>query len=359
MSLVAIAVGLVLLVVGAELLVRGASRLALSFRISPVVVGLTVVAFGTSTPELAVSLGASFSGASDVAIGNVVGSNIYNVLLVLGIGAVITPLLVEQRIVRTDVPLMIGVSLLFWFLASDGSLGLLDGVVMFSLLLLYTGLSVRSGRKEQQPAVVEEYAESLHAEKPTNRAVDIGLVLTGLVLLVIGAQLLVGGAVEIATSLAISELVIGLTVVAIGTSLPEIMTTAIAAHRGQRDIAVGNVVGSNLFNILGVLGLSAIVAPGGVPVSDAALTSDIPVMVAVAIAVLPVAFLGYIIKRWEGFMFLGFAALYTAYLVLDATEHDLADGFRTVMVFFVIPLVAVTLAIFVVREFREKRRQTA
>ena len=137
------------------------------------------------------------------------------------------------------------------------------------------------------------------------------------------------------------------------------MTTAIAAYRGQRDIAVGNVVGSNIFNILGVLGLSAIVAPGGVPVSEAALSSDIPVMVAVAIAVLPVAFVGYIIKRWEGFMFLGFAALYTAYLVLDATEHDLTDGFRTVMVFFVIPLVAVTLAIFVVRELREKRRQTA
>lgn len=358
MSLVAIAIGLVLLVTGAELLVRGASRLALSFRISPVVVGLTVVAFGTSTPELAVSLGASFSGASDVAIGNVVGSNIYNVLLILGTGAVITPLLVEQRIVRTDVPLMIGVSLLFWFLVSDGSLALLDGVVLFSLLLLYTGLSVRSGRKEQE-AVVEEYAESLHPEQPTNRVVDIGLVLAGLVLLVIGAQFLVDGAVEIATSLGISELVIGLTVVAIGTSLPELMTTAIAAYRGQRDIAVGNVVGSNLFNILSVLGLSAIVAPGGVPVSEAALSSDIPVMVAVAIAVLPVAFVGYIIKRWEGFMFLGFGALYTAYLVLDATEHDLADGFRTVMVFFVIPLVAVTLAIFVGRELLEKRRSTA
>jgi len=357
-SLVAGAIGLVLLVIGAELLVRGSSRLALSFRISPVVVGLTVVAFGTSTPELAVSLGASFSGASDVAIGNVVGSNIYNVLLILGIGAVITPLLVAQRIVRTDVPLMIGVSLLFWFLASDGSLALLDGVVLVALLVLYTTLSIRSGRTEQK-VVVEEYAESLHAEKPMNRIVDIGLVLAGLVLLIVGGQLLVGGAVEIATSLGISELVIGLTVVAIGTSLPELMTTALAALRGQRDIAVGNVVGSNIFNILGVLGLSAIVAPGGVPVSDAALTSDIPVMVVVAIAVLPVAFVGYVIKRWEGFLFLGFGALYAAYLVLDATEHDLADGFQTVMVFFVIPLVAVTLALFVGRELREKRRQTA
>jgi cation:H+ antiporter len=357
-SLVAVAVGLVLLVLGAELLVRGASRLALSFRISPVVVGLTVVAFGTSTPELAVSIGASFSGASDVSIGNVVGSNIYNVLLILGIGAVITPLLVEQRIVRTDVPLMIGVSLLFWFLASDGNLSLLDGVGLFSLLVLYTVLAIRSGRQEQQP-VEQEYAESLHPEQPTNRLVDIGLVGAGLALLVVGAQLLVGGAVEIATSLGVSELVVGLTVVAIGTSLPELMTTAIAAFRGQRDIAVGNVVGSNIFNILAVLGLSSILSPGGIPVSQAALSQDIPVMVAVAIAVLPVAFVGYIINRWEGFLFVAFAVLYTTYLVMDATQHDLADGFRTVMVFFVIPLVALTLGIFVVRELRLKRRQPA
>ena len=174
-----------------------------------------------------------------------------------------------------------------------------------------------------------------------------------------GSQALVAGASDIARSLGVSELVIGLTVVAIGTSMPEIVTTVVAVMRNQRDIAVGNVVGSNLFNLLGVIGIGAIIAPGGIPVAPAALARDIPVMVAVAIALFPVAFVGFAIRRWEGAVFVGYAAAYTAYLVLDSTEHQLADDVAFAMGAFVLPLTLVTIATLVTREIRRRRGRTA
>ena len=360
MSLLAIIAGLVVLTIGAELLVRGASKLALSLGISPVVIGLTVVAFGTSTPELAVTVGAAVGGTPDVAVGNVVGSNIYNVLLILGLGALAAPLIVRQRIIKADVPLMIGASILMLAVASDGVIGFGEGALLFGLLIAYTTLSIRSGRNEPQE-IVAEYQENLDATtRPgTSRLFSAVLVVAGLALLVVGAQLLVGGAVDVAQSLGVDDLVIGLTVVALGTSMPELVTTVVAALRGERDIAVGNVVGSNLFNILSVLGLGSMLAPGGIPVADAALSFDIPVMIAVAIAVLPVVFVGSTINRWEGAMFVLFAVLYTTYLVLDATAHELAGGFGFAMAVFVLPLTAITLGTLVVRELRAKRTARA
>lgn len=352
MTVAAILGGLLLLMLGGELVVRGGTRLATAMGISPVVVGLTVVAFGTSSPELAVTLGAVANGQPDVAVGNVVGSNIYNILLVLGLGAVAAPLVVRQRIVRADVPLLVGVSLLFWAMASNGGLEADDGLVLVAILAGYTVISIRSGRRESAP-ITQEYRANLGRRAGrTGPLVAAGLIALGLGTLVAGSQLLVGGATEIARSLGVSELVIGLTVVSIGTSMPEIVTTVIASLRGERDLAVGNVVGSNLFNLLGVLGIGAIVAPGGIPVPTAALSFDIPVMVAVAIALLPIVFTGHAIRRWEGALFLTYAAVYTAWLVLDATGEPLAQDLATATMTFLLPLTLVTLATVVIREIR-------
>lgn len=348
-------IGLAALILGAELLVRGASRLAAVVGISPLVIGLTVVAFGTSTPELAVSVQSAWAGQADVAVGNVVGSNIFNVLLILGLSAVITPLVVAQQLVRWDVPLMIGASLVFWGFALDGSLGRLEGLILFAGLVAYTVFLIRQSRRESR-AVEAEYAHEYGAAagaKP-HRGSDLLLILAGLALLVAGSRWLVDGAVALSRWLGVSELVIGLTVVAAGTSLPEVATSVVASLRGERDIAVGNVVGSNLFNLLSVLGLAGVVAPGGLPVSPAALAFDIPVMVAVAVACLPVFFTGWVIARWEGFLFLAYYGAYVLYLILAASGQEALPLLRDVML-FIVPLTALTLLVLAWRAWGRKQ----
>ena len=333
--------GLVLLVGGAELLVRGASRLATALGISPLVVGLTVVALGTSAPELAISVGSVLSGEAALAVGNVVGSNIANVLLILGLTALIAPLVVKSQLVRFDVPVMIGASLLVWALAADGGIDRREGLLLILLLVAYIGVLIRKSRSEQSE-VVEEF-ESALKQPQSSPLVNIGLVIAGLGLLVVGSNLLLEAAVAIAAELGLSELVIGLTLVAAGTSLPEMATSILAAVRGQRDIAVGNAIGSNLFNLLAVLGITSVVAENGVAVAIGALDFDIPFMVAVAIACLPIFLTGHLIARWEGAVFVGYYVAYTAYLVLNATEHDLLEPFSAVMIQFVVPLTIVTI----------------
>ena len=356
-TLVLFVVGGALLIAGAELLVRGASRLAIAAGISPLVVGLTVVAFGTSSPELAVTVGSAYSGEADLALGNVVGSNIFNVLFILGLSAIVAPLVVAQQLVRLDVPIMIAASVLALLLALDGRIGRLDGLVLFAGVVAYTVFLIRQSRRETT-RVEQEYAEAFGgAERQRGSPlVNVALILVGLGLLVLGARWLVDGAVSIATTLGVSELVIGLTVVAAGTSLPEVATSLLATLRGERDIAVGNVVGSNIFNLLAVLGLGSLVAPAGVPVSPGALTFDIPVMIAVAVAALPIFFSGYVIARWEGAVFLGYYVAYTAYLVLNATGHAAAPAIATAMIWFVLPLTALTLLVIAARELRGRRR---
>jgi cation:H+ antiporter len=348
--------GIVLLVAGAEALVRGASRLATRAGISPLVVGLTVVAYGTSAPELAVTVGAAASGQTDVALGNVVGSNIANVLLILGLSAVIAPLVVAQQLVRFEVPLLIGVSTVVLLLALDGRIGRLEGGLLAAGAAAYTVFTVRQSRRETA-AVRAEYAEAFPpaAARRGALALDAVLVLGGLALLVLGARWLVAGALAAATALGVSELVIGLTVVAVGTSLPEVATSVLAAFRGERDIAVGNVIGSNLFNLLAVLGLGALLAPGGLPVAMGALDFDLPVMVAVAVACLPIFFTGHLIARWEGWLFLGYYGAYAGYLILAASEHDALPAFSATMLGFVLPLTAATLGLLVVRALRARR----
>jgi len=349
-----ILVGLVVLVGGGELLVRGASRLAIALRISPLVIGLTVVAFGTSAPELAVSVQAALAGSADLAIGNVVGSNIFNVLFILGLSAIIVPLVVSSQLIRWDVPVMIAVSLLLLVFSWDGSINRIEGAILCGGIVAYTWWGIRQSRRESL-AVQAEFAQewSSKNEQPRMRAVDLALIIVGLILLGIGSRLLIDGSVTVAKSLGASELVIGLTIIAAGTSLPEVVTSMVAAVRGERDIAVGNVVGSNIFNILCVLGVSSMITSSGVAVSAAALRFDIPVMVAIAVACLPIFFTGRLISRWEGALFFFYYLAYTAYLVLTATGNNLSHGLRDAMLVFVIPLTAVTLAVTAWRGLRQ------
>jgi len=346
--------GLGLLTAGAALLVRGASRLAAAVGISPLVIGLTVVAYGTSTPELVVSVRASLAGQAEIALGNVVGSNIFNVLFILGIAALIVPLVVAQQLVRLDVPIMIGVSLLLLVLALDGTLTRLDGILLLGGAAAYTVFVIRQSRGETATIEAEYAREYGEASKPgpSRILVQVASVVIGLGLLVLGARLLVDSAVVLARALGLSELVIGLTIVAAGTSLPEVVTSVVAAVRGERDIAVGNVVGSNIYNILAIAGLASMVAPGGIPVARAALGFDIPVMTAVAIACLPIFFSAHRIARWEGALFLGYYGAYLLYLILAALEHDALPLFSATMLAYVLPLTAVTLLVLYVRAAR-------
>lgn len=348
--------GLILLVAGAEVLVRGAAKLAAQFGIPPLIIGLTVVAFGTSAPETAVSVQAALNGSGDLAIGNVVGSNIANVLFILGLTALIAPLVVSRQLIRLDVPIMIGASLLTFALAWDGSLDKLDGLLLFVGILAYTAFLIVSARRDKSASTDDEFTKEFALNEPAKPyawLINLILVLVGLVLLVTGSNFLVQGAVSLARALGLSELVIGLTVVAIGTSLPELATSLLAAIRGERDIAVGNIVGSNIFNLLCVLGLASLVAPLPVAVSANALAFDFPVMIGVAIVCLPVFFAGYRINRWEGLLFLAYYAAYTLYLVLSASGRPLADQFAHAILGYALPLTAVTLVVIAVQSWRK------
>lgn len=341
--------GTVLLVAGAEFLVRGASKLAASVGISPLVVGLTVVAFGTSSPELAVSTHAAFTGEADIAIGNVVGSNIFNILFILGLSALVTPLAVAQQLIRLDVPIMVGISLLLLVLGIDGAIGRFDGLLLFSMIVAYTVFLISRSRRESRAIQEEyerEYAVGEEEKTPYAWKIDLAYIGGGILMLVLGSRWLVDGAVRIALELGVSELVIGLTIIAIGTSLPEVATSVVASLRGERDIAVGNVVGSNIFNILAVIGLTGLVSPQGVPVSTEALRFDIPIMVMVALGAAPVFLSGLGIQRWEGFLFLAYYLTYLAHLVLAATSHAALPGLDAVVISLMIPITALTVLVF-------------
>lgn len=345
-------VGLVVLTIGAEWLVRSASKLAALFGIPPLVIGLTVVACGTGAPELAVCIQAALAGQAEIALGNVIGSNIANILLILGLAALFAPLFVAQQLIRLDVPLMIAASILVFLLALDGRLGAIDGTLLTLGIVAYMIFAVVKGRKEN--ADVEAEYKRHYGSYDISLWRQIGLFLAGLALLVLGANLLVRAAVDIAAWLGISQLIIGLTVVAIGTSLPEIATTVIATLRGERDIAVGNAIGSNLFNILAVLGLTSLVATDGIAIPSAALSFDFLVMIAVALACLPIFFTGHSIARWEGLLFLAYYAAYTGYLILRAQQHPELAFVRDAFIGFILPLTAVTL---IILSWRYRRRE--
>jgi len=353
-NLLLVIAGLAALFFGGDVLVRGASRLAAMLGMTPLMIGLTVVSLGTSAPELAVCVDAVLSDNAEIAVGNVVGSNISNVLLVLGITAIIFPLTVALQLVRLHVPIMIVASVLFLVMALDHSLSRVDGCVLLVSMASYLGLLFWMSRRDNGKV---DDDDDLRVEQPPRQSarswlVNCGLVLVGLLLLAAGGNWLVKGAAGIAASLGLSQLVIGLTVVAVGSSFPELVTAIVAAIRGHGDIAAGNIVGSNIANLLLVGGTASTVAPQGVPVPLAAIDFDIPVMIAAAVACLPIFFTGFRIERWEGTLFLGYFAAYTAYVLLNAAEHDALPAFSSAMLLFVIPITVVTLIVVAVGRSR-------
>jgi len=359
MTFVALVVGLVALVLGAEWLVRGASSLASRLGIAPIIIGLTVVAFGTSAPEMAVSVAGSVSGNADVALGNVIGSNLFNILFILGLSAAVSGLSIQQRLLRFDIPLLLVISVVSYVLALNEVIGRIEGLVLFIGVLAYTGWLIRGARNEQSDVVKAEYEEEVKSvEGSTLKAsapFQIGLVVVGLGLLIIGSQFLVSSATEIAEALGVSDLVIGLTVVAAGTSLPELATSVLAAIRGQRDIAVGNVVGSNIFNLLAVLGASAAVSDAGIAVNDEAIRLDFPVMIVATIVLIPICWNGFMIKRWEGAVLVGFYVAYVVYLILSAGDATAPELYRT-MLMIVVPLALLTFSVAGFQGWRRHRQ---
>ncbi|AAN53439.1 calcium/sodium antiporter [Shewanella oneidensis MR-1] len=304
--------GFLILTLGAEALVRGATTIALRLGITPLVIGLTIVAFGTSAPELAVSVKAALAGNSGIALGNVIGSNIVNIGLILGITALIRPIEVKSEMVKRDIPIMILASMLFWGLLLDGELSLIDGVILLSFMLGYLVFSYFSAKNtnDADGEVIEE--------GPKNPLLSLLFIAVGISMLVGGGILFVNGAVDLAKVFGVSEIIIGLTIVAIGTSMPELVTSVLAALKGQSDIAIGNIVGSNIFNILGILGVTAIVYP----VSGLGFQSlDFIVMLAFAVVILPFAWTGLRIGRREGATLLIAYLGYLIYLVNQASTQ--------------------------------------
>lgn len=338
--------GLLALLAGAKFLVLGASQLATTLGVSSLIVGLTVVSFGTSAPEIGVSVVGAWKGEGDLVVGNIVGSNIFNILLVLGVSAALTPLIVQRQLIRWDVPFMILTALLFWLLASGGKIGRLSGGILFVGIIFYLIFAFVLLKKEPS-----------QKEKPSPRHpiwLQLIWIVLGLALLGVGSELLVSGATKIALYLGVSELLVGLTVVAIGTSLPELVTSIFALAKGENDIAVGNVVGSNIFNILGVMGVAGLLSPDPISVSLKATTFDIPIMIGVSIATLPIFLTGHRISRWEGFLFLFYYLLYILFLVLEAEYVHFLTYFTTAVLFFILPLTVLTLIVEIVRHFKQK-----
>jgi len=300
------AAGLLLLYLGGEALVRGACSLALRMRISPLVIGLTVVAFGTSAPELAVSLEASLGGVGDIALGNVIGSNIANIALILGVTALVRATKVEARILRIDAPLMVLASLLLVVMLADGGLARFEGGLLFAGLAAWIGFTALAARKESQ-AVRQEFSQGV-PHSVSRVATAVLFVFGGIGALVVGGKLLIDAAVAIAAAAGVSQAVIGLTIVAVGTSLPEFAASVVAAIRGQGDIAVGNVVGSNLFNVLGILGVSTLVTPLGRGSID---WMTLGVFVGVALLIVPLLYTQRQLSRVEG---AGLLLVYAGYV---------------------------------------------
>ncbi len=337
--------GIAGLFVGGNFVVDGASRLGTRFGLTPLVIGLTIVAIGTSAPELAVVLQSVANEEAPLAVGSVVGSNISNVLLVLGLAATFGAVTVTSRVVKLDVPVMIAASVALMVFAWDHQLGRIEGMIFVAALIGFVGWTLRTARTKADTAACDA--------DPIRPLGTLGgsllRVVAGVGLLALAARFVVDGGSQLARSLGVPELVVGLTIVALGTSAPEIVTTLIAVRRGERDLAVGNAVGSNIFNILLVLGLSSALAVGGIPIGDDALRLDLPIMVATAVACLPLLVWDHRLNRWEGWMFLAYYGAYLLFLGLDSTGHQASELFGLAMTAFVIPLTVVTVGILIYR----------
>lgn len=343
-------VGLVALIGGAEILVRCVSKLAIISGIPKLIIGLTVVAFGTSAPELAVSIQAGIDGQTDLMLGNIVGSNITNTLLILGISALFIPLKVNKNLIKWDVPIMIAITIFVYLLALNGSITFIECLILSAILVVYLiYLARRKGGGNPEPS------EEVNREFS---AISLNLIgtIAGFAALILGARWLIGSALIFAEMAGVSELTIGLTVVAIGTSLPEIVISLAAALKGERDIAVGSVIGSNILNFLAVLGVSGLFIPGAIPVQDVLVSFDLIVLIGASLLCVPIFYTGHKIVRWEGVLFLFFYFSYIFYLYLSSTEHDFLSVFTNFTLYFIIPVVAITVLLLSAIELKKRYR---
>ncbi len=351
--------GLALVLVAADVLVNGASKLARLAGVSTLVVGLTVVAFGSSAPEIAAGLVAAWRDEGDLAVGNVVGSNIFNILAVLGFTALLRPMAVASSLVRFDVPVMVGTSMLVLYIGGKGHLSRLDGVCLLVGLAIYVWYTLRGARDAEQAdpdAPDDESDEDRRQRQGLTLVRSLLFVVGGLAGIVLGSRWMVGGAIDIARHFGISELIIGLTIVAAGTGMPELATSAVAAWKGEQGMAVGNLVGSNIFNVLGVLGAVGAFSPNLIPVPSVALRFDIPVMIAVALILVPIFYARKGVARWQGGMLFGYYLAYLLFLVLGATHHDALRPFGTVMIAVVLPATSIMVCASAFRTWRREKK---
>ncbi|MAO64315.1 MAG: hypothetical protein CL666_04895 [Balneola sp.] len=350
--------GLVMLIAGAELFLKSVDKFGLAWSVSPVVMGLTVVAFATGAPELAISLQAAAEGKPDLVLGNILGSNIANILLILGIAGLVKPLKITNRIIKIDVPVVIGASVLLFVLAMDGSLTPRDGFIILAALVVYSLFVYRQIRKDRQVNRLKNEENPSKLDEPVTAwfyTKYILILLIGLAFIVSGSRWMVDAAVEIAGVLGISELIIGLTIVSIGTSLPEVATSLSAVRHNDSDTAVANVMGSNLYNIFLTLGLTIVVAPGALSVSPDALKLDMPIMIAVALACLPLFWPGKQLGRIEAGGFLFYYIAYMAYLVLISIQHPLEQTMEWWMVWVIMPVTVVLIIAKFVLDYKRER----
>lgn len=319
-AIVWIGVGLAALIAGAELLVRGGAALAGRLGISPLLIGLTVVALGTSTPELAVGIEAAIQGNGSLAIGNIAGTNTVNILLILGLSAALQPLAIQMQTLRLELPAIVIAAATLLAFAWDGTLSRLEGLVLVTMGVIFTLAVIRAARRESL-RVKLEFAREFGPRRFANRqaTTEMLMLAVGLVIIVVGADWLVGGAVDLARLWNVSDAFIGLTIVAIGTSAPELVTTIISTIRGERDIAIGNLIGSSVYNILVILGVTCLIPADGVDVSSHLIRIDIPVMLGVALLCIPVFVSGRQISRIEGGLFVSTYVAYLSYLIIQRT----------------------------------------
>ncbi|MBD1195430.1 calcium/sodium antiporter [Vulcanococcus sp. Clear-D1] len=352
-----IVAGILLLFGGGELFVAGSVALSLLFGIPQIVIGLTVVSMGTSAPELFVSLLSTIQGGAGgdaIAVSNVVGSNIFNVLIVLGASAAVMPLRVKSRLVRRDVPLLLGVSMATWGMASGGRLTWVAGLALITGTVINLLWEIRSAKEESSEA-----SDDMDTDGAAPAPVAAAKLAAGLGLLVLGSQVLVKGAIAAAQGLGVSETVIGLTIVAAGTSMPELVTSLVAAYRGKADLAIGNVVGSNLLNQLVILGLCALVSgERGLGVDPVMLVRDFPIMVLTTLACLPIFWTGGVITRLEGWILIALYGLYVIEQILSSTASTASDEFRLIALVAILPALLIFL-VWTVLRWKKKRHQLA
>lgn len=342
--------GLLALVGGAEILVRAVTKIASILGISKLIIGLTVVAFGTSAPELAISIQAGINGETDIMIGNIIGSNISNTLLILGLAAIVIPIKVNISLIKWDTPIMIGATLLVFFFALNGFISFWECLILSFLLVIYLLFLARQGNPDRSSPIK-------NPEKKPSTILGYSLACAfGFILLISGARWMIDSAIIFAELAGVSELVIGLTVVAIGTSLPEVVVVLVAALKKERDIAVGSIIGSNILNLFAVLGVSGLFIEGAIPVQSVLLQFDLLVLIAASLLCIPIFYTGFRIARWEGGIFLFFYLSYLFYLYLFNTGHVWLDGFTNLMIYFALPAIGLILFIATLLEWKKRYR---